>query len=246
MEVPHTQHHPNKPFKEYLYEFFMLFIAVTAGFYADNLREKSVEKHKEHEYMESMVADLKQDLEHMDIAIVQLKSAAAGIDTLARMCYQKTFNDSEQFMLYDLNLRHLKLIPLTFSDRTSSQLKNSGSLRLIKNKAVTDSLLNYWQQIDYFNNVSPLNENFRREARELSFEFFDLGNYDIDFGFTTKSLRVKNPHVISTDKTLLQRYANHLWAYKSTLKYYYNPPVEKLKRQAQNLIALIKKEYTIE
>jgi hypothetical protein len=235
-----------KHLKEYVFEFFMLFLAVTAGFYAENIREKFVERHKEHEYMVTLVGDLQQDSEHLSIAIAQLQSVIPGLDSLARLYYSPQLNDSVQLCMYDLNLRHLKLIPLTFSDRTSSQLKNSGSLRLVKNKQVTDALFNYWQQIDYFNYVSPLNENFRRNARELSFKIFDLGEYDLDRGFNTSSIRHANPQLFTTDKTLLHEYTNYVWAYRTTLNLYYYPPIQKLQMQAKNLIELIKKEYEIE
>ena len=109
-----------------------------------------------------------------------------------------------------------------------------------------DSLFNYWQQIDYFNYVSPLNENFRRKARELSFKIFDYGDYDMSRGFSANNFKHENPKLFSTDSALLHEYINYVWAYKATLQIYYNPPVEKLKKQSQNLIVLIKKEYHID
>lgn len=247
MEVhSHIHNHPRKPLREYVYEFFMLFIAVTAGFYADNLREKYVEREKEHQYMQAMVADLKQDLQQMDKAMVDLKTFKPGLDSLARTCYIKEMNDSVLRVLYDLNLRYLRLIPITFSDRTSSQLKNSGNLRLIRNKQVTDSLLNYWQGIDYFNYVSPLNENFRRKARELSFRIFDYGVYDNDLGFARNNLKVSNPRLNNSDRALLSEYVNFVWAYRSTQSIYYYPPIQRLHDQAANLKELIMKAYEFE
>jgi hypothetical protein len=43
MEVHHA-HHPNqkKKISEYLLEFFMLFFAVTLGFFAENVREHQI------------------------------------------------------------------------------------------------------------------------------------------------------------------------------------------------------------
>jgi hypothetical protein len=47
MEVHHGHHGGPKGMKEYFLEFFMLFIAVTLGFFAENLREHYVEKQRE-------------------------------------------------------------------------------------------------------------------------------------------------------------------------------------------------------
>jgi hypothetical protein len=44
MEVHHHPdlHHEKKKFKEYLLEFVMIFLAVTLGFFAETIREKSL------------------------------------------------------------------------------------------------------------------------------------------------------------------------------------------------------------
>ena len=45
MEVHHHSHHPKK-WKEYLTEFLMLFLAVSMGFIAENVREKHTESER--------------------------------------------------------------------------------------------------------------------------------------------------------------------------------------------------------
>ena len=60
MEVHHHSHHP-KNWKEYLSEFFMLFLAVFAGFLAESYLDYRTERHKEHDYLVSLVSDLKID-----------------------------------------------------------------------------------------------------------------------------------------------------------------------------------------
>ena len=57
MEVHHHTHHPKK-ISEYFTEFLMLFLAVTLGFFAENVREHQIEKEREIQLMKSMVADL--------------------------------------------------------------------------------------------------------------------------------------------------------------------------------------------
>src|SRR5690349_25121155 len=63
MEVHKHPHHVThkKKWGEYLLEFSMLFLAVFLGFVAENIRESSVERHQEKEYMRLMVEDLKKD-----------------------------------------------------------------------------------------------------------------------------------------------------------------------------------------
>jgi hypothetical protein len=49
MEVHHHPdlHHKPKPWKEYFLEFILIFLAVTLGFFAENIREHISDKHKQ-------------------------------------------------------------------------------------------------------------------------------------------------------------------------------------------------------
>ncbi|MFM6970853.1 MAG: hypothetical protein ACKOWZ_10670 [Sediminibacterium sp.] len=60
MEVHHA-HHPahKKKWSEYLLEFFMLFFAVTLGFFAENVREHQVVVERKNQNLLAMVQDLK-------------------------------------------------------------------------------------------------------------------------------------------------------------------------------------------
>ena len=61
MEVHHHPHAKKKNFKEYFFEFLMIFLAVTLGFFAENIREHFVNSEKEKNYMKGMLQDLEKD-----------------------------------------------------------------------------------------------------------------------------------------------------------------------------------------
>ena len=67
MEVHHP-HHPThkKKWSEYLLEFFMLFLAVTLGFFAENLREHMTEKNKTKELLEVVAKDFEKDMKSIE------------------------------------------------------------------------------------------------------------------------------------------------------------------------------------
>src|SRR5450631_4361501 len=69
MEVHHHPdlHHKPKKWKEYFLEFLMIFLAVTLGFIAENIREHISDRNKEHEFIVSMIADLKKDTSNFSI-----------------------------------------------------------------------------------------------------------------------------------------------------------------------------------
>jgi len=65
MEVHHHSHHPKK-WKEYITEFLMLFLAVSLGFLAENIREHYVEKERSHELVTSFIKDVETNINYID------------------------------------------------------------------------------------------------------------------------------------------------------------------------------------
>jgi len=63
MEVHHhpDMHHKKKNFKKYFLEFVMIFLAVTLGFFAEQIREGFVQRSEEKEYIQSFYEDLSSD-----------------------------------------------------------------------------------------------------------------------------------------------------------------------------------------
>ena len=58
MEVHQHTHTPRKKWTHYFWEFLMLFLAVTLGFFVENQREHFIEHKREKEYIRSLVKDI--------------------------------------------------------------------------------------------------------------------------------------------------------------------------------------------
>src|SRR6478672_2507959 len=88
MEVhhSHTDHAHNrtsrKKWTHYLWEFLMLFLAVFAGFLAENFREHSVEKRRAHQFLESMQVEVRTNVIILDSLIYQDHVIMANHDSL--------------------------------------------------------------------------------------------------------------------------------------------------------------------
>ena len=84
MEVHKHPHHVThkKKWGEYLLEFLMLFLAVFLGFIAENIRETSVERHREKEYMRLMVEDLEKDTANINTMVAGNRILIMGLDSL--------------------------------------------------------------------------------------------------------------------------------------------------------------------
>src|SRR5437762_13984450 len=89
MEVHHHSHLASgktqierKKFTHYLWEFLMLFLAVFCGFLAENFREHQVEKTREKQYMQSLIADLSADAVRLSRGIKAKEDRVNAIDSV--------------------------------------------------------------------------------------------------------------------------------------------------------------------
>jgi hypothetical protein len=143
MEVHHHSHHPKK-WKEYVQEFLMLFFAVFLGFMAEYYLEYRAERHKEHDYLTSMVVDLKTDLAEMkarDSGMVQLKNAG---NKLVKEIYKPTWESTDIDSIYIHSIKIVtQFVQVRFSSGTADQLRNAGGYRLIQNDEIVRKISDY-------------------------------------------------------------------------------------------------------
>ena len=147
MEVHTHTHTPRKKWNHYFWEFIMLFLAVFCGFLAENQREHMIEYRREKVYMTSLVEDLQQDTSWLIRALKLNDYLVKGGDTLRQTIYDVGIKDSAVKKLYVYSRQYLRPLSFQYTDRTSSQLKNSGAMRLIRNKKVADSIVIYDNEV---------------------------------------------------------------------------------------------------
>src|SRR5262245_19160403 len=82
MEVHHHAHTARKKWTHYFWEFLMLFLAVFAGFLAENQREHYVEGKKEKQYMRSLWQDLQKDTSTLNYITFRFAESNEMIDSL--------------------------------------------------------------------------------------------------------------------------------------------------------------------
>ncbi len=151
MEV---HHHPNvekKNFKEYFLEFIMIFLAVTMGFFAENIREHFVNKGKENEYIKSFYEDLSNDERSLPELIASIRyNQLIPADSLpALLSNASTTTRANDIYRFLRMITRQQGINVFITKRTIEQLKNAGEMRLITNKQITDSLVDYYKDIAF-------------------------------------------------------------------------------------------------
>ena len=217
MEVHHHHSAPKKEkhFKHYLFEFLMLFLAISAGFLVENMREHYIENKREKEFIESYVEDLKQDTAKIN-ANIRLRSAKVLIiDSLIKLLNSPD-PGSDGASVYYFGRRTTRSTLYQANDRTIKQLKNAGGLRLIRNQKASNAIMTYDQANDYIVYLQS------REFDELSLMYPLLAKlYDGNIlEAMIHGMDIKrpegNPALRTTDKALILDLTYYLHQYKTT------------------------------
>jgi hypothetical protein len=151
MEVHHHPdlHHKRKHFREYVLEFFMIFLAVTMGFFAESIREHFVESRNTRQYLRTF----KQELINNERAFVFADSVYNSIvpsqDSVIRVFFEK--RENQDLHLMGRLLKHVKRVFNPAIDKAAyQQMVNSGGLKNVDNQALRDSISTYVGQIEAF------------------------------------------------------------------------------------------------
>jgi hypothetical protein len=249
MEV---HHHPNvekKNFKEYLLEFIMIFLAVTMGFFAESIREHLADSSKEKQYVQSMIADLKNDTAMLREVIDVNMKRISGIDSLASLLNKTQLTADDEKRLYILNRRYASNVSsMVWSDGTIRQLLTSGNLRLMSGQGVSDSIMNYYgPNKDEASGQSDILFEAVKRVYFASEDIFDRSfikeNLNKDSSFSRRPLP-DTMRILTTEKTVLKKYSQMVLTTQGLINNYLDMLFQMYKR-AENLLLFLQAKYDI-
>src|SRR6185436_8239258 len=141
MEVHAHTHSPRKKWTHYLCEFLMLFLAVFAGFLAENQREHSVEKKRAHQFLESMLVDVRTNMKNLDSLMVQDRIIMANHDSLVNWLLADSATIDRAAFAGKMGAVWVR--NCLIRKETYEQMKSSGSLRYVGNINFLKEMMNY-------------------------------------------------------------------------------------------------------
>jgi hypothetical protein len=141
MEVHSHTHTPPKKWNHYLWEFLMLFLAVFAGFLAENQREHIVEKKRAHQFLESMLVDVRTNIKNLDSLLKQDSGHIANHDSLVLWLLADSVSIDRAAFAKKLGAVWLR--NFLVRKETYEQMKSSGSLRYIGNIEFLKKMMDY-------------------------------------------------------------------------------------------------------
>jgi hypothetical protein len=241
MEVHHHSHTSRKKWTHYFWEFLMLFLAVLAGFLAENQREHYVEHLREKQYMKLMVADLQADTAMMHNTIKEIELRSSSIDSMLLLLTGHLVNDEVVSKSYRFTYPGLNNLTFAFNDRTITQLKNSGNMRIIRNQKVNDSIIHYWNHIENVTQASARHMAYRTMGREMETRIYNVAGLYLK---NNRKIDVdsSNIELISNSLLLAKEYANIIASSGIMLGSLRNL-LNRQYKYAIDLITLIKEEY---
>jgi hypothetical protein len=129
------------------------------------------------------------------------------------------------------------------NDRTIVQLRNAGGMRLVSNNAVSDSIIDYYRDIDFIKFIYEEQTELRRSLRTYFPQLLDgaeYGKFIDERNVVVRSndavkLRISNPDAVNACLLIL----NNIKGINMGVKL----RVENLKEKAKSLHEFILKEY---
>ena len=243
MEVHTHSHTPRKKWTHYFWEFLMLFLAVFCGFLAEYQLEHMIEHQREKQFMKSLVEDLEKDILTLENESNLIIKQYEGLDSLTKIIYDGELGQLHVRKMYELQRKHLTPITLRLINRTELQLKNSGGMRLIRNRLVADSIIYYWSITELLYETKDNINGHRIKAKDISFSIFSNKYYNHTEGFSFNTF-IGEPELMTKDLAVLTEFANRVSHTSELLLLNYKQNrLDILVHAATRLIEVIKKDY---
>lgn len=252
----HAQHNGKKNWKSYFWEFLMLFLAVTLGFFFENQREHYIENLRAKEFSNSLIQDLENDI----IAIQrQTKTASIFIglaDSLINLSpTQLEGRAAAQFSFYTRFMYWTGSI--IWNRATFEQIKNSGSLRYFKNQQLLEKLMKYDGvinkiEMEAYNHqvrgnllVNHINQILEPAYHQKLSKYF-LFSYDTISKNTMESLFPADPESLENKRSEIREMLNMVVVQQRNLQRDIDDEWPQAEKMANELINDFKNEYQIQ
>ena len=243
MEVHAHTHTPRKKWTHYFWEFLMLFLAVFCGFLAENFREHQIEHKREREYMQSLLADLKEDMAEINKSKITAATCLVYEDSLLYYLYKNPPSGFLPEHFLTLDFRAMLRLKIIFNESTAQQLKNSGNMRLIRRQDVFRKISLYWNEQENTRISLARYLEYRNRGREFAEKLFAYSDQDlVEAKLIPPS--PKGVRVIQSAAASWAEYSNIISHCHITVLNY-QEQLEKLLSNSKELIILLQKEYDL-
>lgn len=218
-------------------EILLVVIGILIALSINNWNQNRGERKIEENYITSIIEDAETDLSNFTKAIAANEARMAKLDSLKQLCFNYDGQPEAEPMLMFSHFRCLT-VPnfVAQTDRTLSQLKNSGGMRLIQNKESVDAIIDYEMSFEKLSNQQVWFEGGIKSLMEAGMPIFN-NKYlpDIKTGKFDSETFFKTARLLNNDKAKIIELGNR--AYNSYA--FTNAYLIRLREGKKKSIALI-------
>ncbi|MFS8083795.1 MAG: hypothetical protein ACMG51_10105 [Ginsengibacter sp.] len=248
MEVHHHPdiHHESKKWKEYFLEFLMIFLAVTLGFFAENIREHFSDRTKEKQYIAGFIENVKDDTATLRGVIEFEEHQEKGISQMMRLAHVDMNIDSNRKSFYNIAIHYFfSSAAFKSNDITLQQLKNTGDYRFIEKDHVSDSLTKYDADIHSVYLQGNYYESYYKDILNRLDEILDMTIFEDTTFVKNGTLTIKEFPKLRDDNGKIRTLFNKVFDFKIITNSYIENNLKPQLENAKNIITFLKKEYHI-
>jgi len=247
MEVHHHAHTPRKKWTHYFWEFLMLFLAVTLGFFVENEREHFIEKKREKKYIQSIVEDLKADTAWSAQYFRDQYQSIGYYDSVILLLSRDKRDERQQQRMYYMTRMAMRLNRfIRANENAYEQMKNSGNLRLLHNQEIIDSISKYYTRLKGIENLTEVTTLRQQAVLEYEARIFDGKIFEqmVDSKTYSTTPPRGNPALITKDPLVINEFIAKVHYLKSIMLFSINYAKQQ-KEEAKRLIQFLQKEYDL-
>jgi hypothetical protein len=255
MEVHHP-HHPThkKKWSEYILEFFLLFTAVTLGFFAENLREHQVEIHKTEKSLKTLYLNIQKDSVLFSTAIPKRKKIDSLYEVILKY-YGKGDLKNHLLESYTLIGQISNRSMPSINNMALDEVKNTGRLNFIEDDKLINAIQNYSHFTKILESRELREENFLSQFIDpIRFKFFEqtiLFNLNYDDAYVvgdsiyTKPLKTmpKRIYLLEENTFSESSFINITGGMNNVIKRSNELRVEPAQKQCHELLILLRKYF---
>jgi hypothetical protein len=247
MEVHNHGHvHEQKKWKEYVFQFFMLFLAVFCGYLAEYQLEHKIETDREKQFVASLVYDLKDDVASLEEHTKSQRTVINMMDSLFTFINDPNLAAENGDAIYYIGRVGPRLPTFASNNKTFEQLKNSGGFRLIRKQEISNKIMSYYNKLPMLHQLENNYSIEFVEYKKLAAKIFDPAIFrkmENDSGGVNRGN--DNPPLRTYDLELLKEFGINIVYLNGTRKGLL-PTEETLKKSALELIDYLEKQYHLE
>src|SRR5688572_17922287 len=180
MEVHHhshtngpDSHRGKKRWTHYFWEFLMLFLAVTTGFFVENQREHYIEHKRARQYASTMLEDLKADNEALLSGIRMNQLIINKIDSLLFLYDPKNNQTKTTGQLYYFGRHGIRFWHYVNKQVTLEQMKHSGTIRYFQNSTLENKFVALDKAISFIQYYENREAMYREQSLSFATSLFD-------------------------------------------------------------------------